>query len=302
MRSPKVNMCLRLLLGKARGQQKREKSVVLIDDRSLKDVLLFARRFTRLLAVKTFFVHCLLLACTLAVQTPLAIAQRETAADKDAIPPPLQFYKGRRIAPTMSYSGAEWLLRESRQSEENCSLMLAELGLKPGMTVCDMGCGNGFYALQMAKLVGPQGKVLSVDVQTKMLKFLEERAADAGITNIVPILGDLHDPKLPTGKVDLILCSDVYHEFSHPEHMLRAMRRSLSADGVLVLLEFRTEDPLVPIKTLHKMSKAQILKELLPNGFKLVKEFDGLPWQHMMFFGCNDRKPAGQPPASSSDP
>jgi len=224
----------------------------------------------------------LLLLCVTATsfaQVPKADAQ---------IPPPLETYMGRRIAVTMHYEGAWWLIRKNRENQERCSLMLANLGVKPGMTVCDMGCGNGFYALQMAKMVGAEGTVLGVDIQPEMLKFLAERAAEAEITNVKPILGTLADPKLPEGTIDIILCADVYHEFSHPEQMLAAMRASLAPNGVVVLLEFREEDPKVPIKPLHKMSKAQVNKELTANGFKLVKEFDKLPWQHMMFFGKDD--------------
>jgi len=204
------------------------------------------------------------------------------------VPPALDVYKGRRIAQTMHYFGAEWLIRENRENEERCSLMLANLGVKPGMTVCDMGCGNGFYALQIAKMVGPTGSVLCVDIQPEMLKMLKERAEKREVTNYEPIQGKLHDPCLPTGTVDLILCVDVYHEFSHPEQMLAGMRKSLAPGGMVVLLEYREEDRRVPIKPLHKMSKAQIMKEMPANGFKLVKEFNRLPWQHMMFFGRDD--------------
>jgi len=204
-----------------------------------------------------------------------------------AIPPARAIYKGRRIAQTMHYKGAPWLLRESRQREEDCSRMLAELGVKRGMTVCDMGCGNGFYALQLATIVGKSGQVYGVDIQSEMLEMLRTRAEKAQIENITPVLGSFHNPRLPAGKIDLILCADVYHEFSHPELMLAAMRRSLAPGGRIVLAEFRMEDESVPIKLLHKMSKKQVLKELPPNGLKLVHEFDGLPWQHLMFF-AND--------------
>lgn len=211
------------------------------------------------------------------------------AEEKPTDPPPaLTEYKGRRIAQTMHYLGAEWLTRDSREKEERTSLLLKNLGLKPGATACDLGCGNGYYTLKMAEIVGKEGKVLAVDIQPKMLQFLKARADEAGVKNIEPILGDLHDPKLPAGKVDLILLVDVYHEFSHPEHMLKAMHAALSKDGVCVLAEYREEDPKVPIKPLHKMSKKQIKKEWLPAGFKLVKEYDGLPWQHLMFFAKDD--------------
>ena len=203
-------------------------------------------------------------------------------------PPALKAYMGRKIAQTMHYLGAPWLVRETRQRQEDCELMFENLKLKPGMTVCDMGCGNGFYSLKMAQAVGPKGKVLAVDIQSEMLRLMEQRAAEAELENIESILGTVANPKLPEGKVDLILCVDVYHEFSHPEQMLRAMRRSLKPDGVIALLEFRLEDRDVPIKLLHKMSKKQIMKEFPANGFKLVRTFDKLPWQHMMFFGRDD--------------
>lgn len=212
----------------------------------------------------------------------------QSALGEERIPPGVETYMGRRVARTMHYSGAEWLIRDTREREERCSLMLANLGMKRGMTIVDMGCGNGFYALQMARVVGAEGKVIGVDIQPEMLKMLKERSSKAELTNIEPILGTVADPKLPQGKVDLILCVDVYHEFSHPEQMLKGMRDSLAPGGVIALLEYRSEDPKVPIKLLHKMSKKQILKEYSANGFKLVKEFNGLPWQHMMFFASTE--------------
>ena len=226
------------------------------------------------------------------VQEPLQVETTEDEASpekkkpaKPKIPKALTHYMGRKIAQTMHYTGAEWLIRDYREREERCSMMLANLGLKRGMSVCDMGCGNGYHALQIAELIGKDGQVFGVDIQSQMLELLRRRMEDQGIENIIPILGSVHNPHLPDNSLDLILLVDVYHEFSHPEHMLKAMSDSLKPDGLIVLVEFREEDPDVPIKPLHKMSKAQINKELTANGFKLVKEFDGLPWQHMMFFG-----------------
>ena len=214
-----------------------------------------------------------------------AFAQDAKEEAKSKLPPALTEYKGRTIARTMHFAGAPWLIRDSRQREEDCERMLANLGVKEGMTVCDMGCGNGFYSLQLATLVGDEGRVVAVDVQPEMLKLLRDRAEKHGMETITPVLGSYHDPRLAPNTIDIMLCVDVYHEFSHPEQMLKAMRDSLKPDGVIVLLEFRTEDPDVPIKPLHKMSKKQIMKEFPPNGFKLVKEYDELPWQHMMWFG-----------------
>jgi ubiquinone/menaquinone biosynthesis C-methylase UbiE len=203
-------------------------------------------------------------------------------------PPPVKEYKGREIAQTMHYLGAPWLTRESREREEDCKTMLAALHVKPGDTVCDLGCGNGFYTLKLAKLVGDKGHVIAVDIQREMLGLLKDRAAEEKITNIEPVLGTTVDPKLPANAVDLVLLVDVYHEFSNPEEMLAAIHKSLKPHGRVALAEFRAEDPNVPIKPLHKMSKGQIMKEFPPNGFKLVEQFDKLPWQHLMFFERDD--------------
>jgi cyclopropane fatty-acyl-phospholipid synthase-like methyltransferase len=230
-------------------------------------------------------VGCLLLAI-------LAVAPVR-ARGEEKLPPALDYYKGREIAQTMHYLGAPWLTRESRDREEDCHTLLKALSLKPGMTVCDMGCGNGFYSLRVAEKIAP-GQVLAVEIQPEMLTLLRERASAAKIENVKPVLGTLIDPQLEPNSCDMILCVDVYHEFSHPEYMLRAMRKALKPDGRLVLVEFRMEDPKVPIKTEHKMSKEQILKELPPNGFKLVEQFDKLPWQHVMFFQRDD---SFEPPA-----
>jgi SAM-dependent methyltransferase len=217
----------------------------------------------------------------------VALAAAAASADEE-IPPALETYQGRTIATTMHYLGAPWLTRESREREEECSTLLKVLRVKPGQTACDVGCGNGFYTLRLAQLVGKTGKVVAVDIQPEMLDLLKERASAAGIKNIEPVLGTVVDPKLKENSIDVMLLVDVYHEFSHPEHMLRAIRRSLKPTGRVALVEFRGEDPDVPIKPLHKMTKEQILKEFPPNGFKLVEQFDGLPWQHVMFFQRSD--------------
>ena len=213
---------------------------------------------------------------------PLAI---DLAVDRTVvIPPAATHHLGREIAQTMHYTGAPWLVRESRQREEDCRLLLEALAIEPGQKVCDLGCGNGFYTFELARRVGPEGRVYAVDIQPEMLRMLAERGAQEGLRNIRPILGTVIDPRLPKGELDLVLCVDVYHEFSHPEPMLARIRESLAPGGRLALAEFRGEDPAVPIKPLHKMTKAQVRAELEPAGFRLAREFDRLPWQHLLFF------------------
>ena len=202
------------------------------------------------------------------------------------IPPAATHHRGREIAQTMHFTGAPWLVRESRQREEDCRLLLEALDVKPGQTICDMGCGNGFYTLELARRVGPSGVVYAVDIQPEMLRMLAELAGREGLTNIRPVLGTAIDPRLPVAAIDLCLCVDVYHEFSHPDAMLARVRESLTEAGRLALVEFRGEDPAVPIKPLHKMTKEQIRRELEPAGFRVVGEFDRLPWQHLVFLGA----------------
>jgi ubiquinone/menaquinone biosynthesis C-methylase UbiE len=226
--------------------------------------------------------------CLVALGLVLCIMARGVNGEESDVPPALKEYKGREIAQTMHYLGADWLTRESRQREEDCDTMLGALQVKPGDVVCDMGCGNGFYTLKLAELVGKRGKVIAVDIQREMLLLLDDRAKQEKVTNIDTVLGTVVDPKLPKKAVDLVLLVDVYHEFSHPEQMLAAIRKSLKPTGRIALVEFRAEDPNVPIKPLHKMSKEQIMKELPPNGFKLIEQFDKLPWQHLMFFQRDD--------------
>ena len=222
----------------------------------------------------------------IAVAQPPAL-QIDAGVDQSVpIPPAQTHHMGREIAQTMHFTGAPWLVRESRQREEDCRTMLKALGVRPGQVVCDMGCGNGFYTLQLARLVGPRGLVYAVDIQPEMLQMLVRNAAEAGLPNVRPVLGTPIDPRLPAGEIDMMLCVDVYHEFSHPEAMLAKIRESLTPDGRLVLVEFRGEDPAVPIKPLHKMTKAQVRAELEPAGFEMTEEFDRLPWQHMLFLGA----------------
>jgi SAM-dependent methyltransferase len=237
-----------------------------------------------------------LVAGVAAAQGPATASRPRVTIDMNVdptveIPPPMTHFMGREIAKTMHFTGAPWLVRESRQREEDCRLLIEALAIAPGQTVCDMGCGNGFYTLELARRVGPRGRVYAVDVQPEMLRMLLGRLAEEGIRNVQPVLGTAIDPRLPKGEVDLVLCIDVYHEFSHPEAMLERIRESLAPGGRLVLAEFRGEDPAVPIKPDHKMTKAQVRAELEPAGFVLAREFDRLPWQHLLFFEAGKHQP-----------
>lgn len=194
-------------------------------------------------------------------------------------------YQGRTPADPMDASGAPWLTRPQREQEEASALLLRKLGLKRGQTACDVGAGNGYHSLQMATAVGPNGKVLATDIQPAMLALLRQRARTAGITNIETLDSTPTDAALPAGACDVILLVDVYHEFSDPEAMLRGLRAALKPKGRIALVEYRAEDPAVPIKPLHKMTVEQCDREYVANGFVRVGRFDGLPWQHLLFYG-----------------
>ena len=191
---------------------------------------------------------------------------------------------GRRIAPVMGVSGADWLDRHERETEEQPDKAIAELNLKPGMFVGDVGAGTGFYSLRIAKLVAPGGAVYANDIQPAMLERLSANASAQHVDNIVTILGTESDPKLPTAKLDVVILVDVYHEFSRPQRMLDRIRDSLKSDGRLVLLEYRKEDPSVPIRPEHKMSVQEVKAEVTPEGYRFEKVVDTMPWQHIIFF------------------
>jgi len=232
------------------------------------------------------------------VTAPAASAAKAEQAESGATPgserpkpqeEARQSYLGRVLAQPMSHLGASWLVRPERELEENATRAFQQLQLQSGMQVCDLGCGNGYWTLPMARAVGPMGKVYAVDIQPEMLQQLKAALGRARLRNVEPILGDVDDPRLPDEMpLDLVLLVDVYHEFSHPQSMLWEIRNSLAPEGVVALLEYREEDPEVPIKPLHKMSKQQIMREYTANGFKLVREFNELPWQHLMFFARDD--------------
>jgi SAM-dependent methyltransferase len=189
---------------------------------------------------------------------------------------------GRRIAPVMGVGGADWLNRSEREAEENPDGALDAIGIKPGMVVADVGAGTGYMSLKMATRVGASGKVYAEDVQPEMLRRLRQNAAEAKLTNIQTVLGGEADPKLPPNTLDLILLVDVYHEFSQPQRMLRKMRESLKPDGRLVLLEYRKEDPSIPIRPEHKMSVQEVKLELEAEGFHLDQVLETLPRQHIL--------------------
>jgi ubiquinone/menaquinone biosynthesis C-methylase UbiE len=198
-----------------------------------------------------------------------------------------RFYFGREIAHVMSHEGAWWLERSEREKEEAPEAAVAALGLKPGMTVADLGAGTGYYSRRMARKVGPAGRVYAVDIQPEMLELLRQKADAAGLTNIVTVQGTAKDPRLPAGSLDLVIMVDVYHELAWPHEVMQALLTSLRPGGRIAFLEYRAEDPRVPIKPLHKMTEAQVRKEAEAHGLEWIETVRSLPWQHLVLF----RKP-----------
>jgi ubiquinone/menaquinone biosynthesis C-methylase UbiE len=210
-------------------------------------------------------------------------AYRFAAASTDGIG---KFYMGREIAEVMGFEGAPWLDRAEREREERPDLLIEELALAPSMTVADIGAGSGYLARRIAARV-PQGKVFAVDVQPQMVAMLERLAARPRYANVVPRLGARDDVRLPPSSVDLALMVDVYHELEYPIEVIRSIVRALRPGGRLVLVEYRGEDPAVPIKALHKMSADQVRRELAPFALAWERTSERLPVQHIIVF----RKP-----------
>ena len=215
---------------------------------------------------------------------PAADGYTLTEASPDGIG---KVYQGREISFVMGHQGAGWLERPTREAEERTDLLLDNLPLKADDVVADIGAGTGYFSLPIAARV-PQGRVLAVDIQQEMLDIVAGRAKSAGIANVEPVLATETDPRLPPGTVDLVLLVDAYHEFSHPREVMTGIVRGLKKGGRVVLIEYRGEDPAVPILELHKMTQAQARKEMTAVGLEWVETKDVLPQQHFMVF----RKPA----------
>jgi ubiquinone/menaquinone biosynthesis C-methylase UbiE len=196
---------------------------------------------------------------------------------------------GRVFAGVMGYQGADWLDRQEREAEEAPDQAIAALGLEPGQSVADVGAGSGYMSVKMAAKVGAAGKVYAEDIQPEMIELLKKRLAAERVANVQPILGLVDDPKLPRSSLDLELLVDVYHEFQQPQAMLRHLRQALKPGGRLVLLEYRKEDPAIPIRPEHKMTVAEAKMEVEAEGFRLSKVDEVLPRQHILIFSSAPR-------------
>jgi ubiquinone/menaquinone biosynthesis C-methylase UbiE len=201
-----------------------------------------------------------------------------------------KLYMGREIAQVMSFHGAPWLERAERAQEERPDLVLAALDIKPGMVIADIGAGTGYYARRMARRTGSKGTVYAVEAQPEMKALLEKHLARHLSTNVKAILGTATDPRLPEASLDLAVMVDVYHELEFPYEMLAAIVRAVKPGGQLAFVEFRANDPAVPIKALHTMTEEQVRKEAAVHPLEWVKTVRELPWQHVVIF----RKTAGR--------
>jgi ubiquinone/menaquinone biosynthesis C-methylase UbiE len=191
---------------------------------------------------------------------------------------------GRRIADVMGHQGAAWLERAEREAEEAPSKAIAALNIRAGQVIADIGAGSGYYSVRLAKAVGPTGRVYATDIQPEMLALLKTKVDRDALTNIELVLGGETDTRLPDNSIDLAIMVDVYHELAQPQAFLKSVRRALKKDGRLVLVEFRKEDPRVPIREEHKMSVREARLELEAEGFVFDRLIDVLPWQHILIF------------------
>jgi SAM-dependent methyltransferase len=189
---------------------------------------------------------------------------------------------GRVLAPTMGVGGAAWLDRSEREAEEAPSKAIAALGIPAGAVVADVGAGSGYYTVLLSRVVGPSGRVVATDLQPGMLDIVRAKIAREKLTNVELVQGRADDPVLPANTFDLVLMVDVYHELASPQVFVRKLKDALKPDGRLVLIEFRLEDPRVPIREEHKMSVSQVRQELGGDGFQIERVIDVLPWQHII--------------------
>jgi SAM-dependent methyltransferase len=191
---------------------------------------------------------------------------------------------GREYARPMGVAGAPWLDRSEREREEQPSRALDIMKVAAGMTVADIGAGSGYFTERLARLVGPSGRVYATDIQPGMLALVEKRLARTQIGNVTLILGDAANPRLPANAIDLALMVDVYHELWAPQTVLAHIQSALKPDGRLVLIEYKGEDPTIPILPSHKMTVAQARVEVENEGFVLTTADSSLPRQHVLIF------------------
>jgi SAM-dependent methyltransferase len=194
-----------------------------------------------------------------------------------------EVYMGREIARVMGHEGADWLERPERATEEQPDRVIAAMNLKPTDVVADIGAGTGYFSIRIAKKV-PQGYVIGEDIQPEMIALMRDSMKSAGVTNVRPLLGTTDDPHLPAGTVDKVLLVDAYHEFDQPLEMIRGIMNGLKPDGQVVFVEYRGEDPSVPILPHHKMTEAQLSSEMAAVGLRLVRRYEELPWQHVLIY------------------
>lgn len=215
-----------------------------------------------------------------AIETPSQAVYEFDRRSRDGIG---KFYFGREISQVMGHRGANWLERREREREERTDLLIEALPLSADSVVADIGAGTGYFSFPIAQRV-PNGRVLAVDIQPQMLEIVTKRSENDGVGNVETVLGSEIDPRLPDAAVDVILLVDAYHEFSYPAEMGQAMADALKPGGVLVLIEYRGEDPSVPIKPLHKMTQSQARLEMAAIGLEWQRTEDFLPQQHFMVF------------------
>ena len=194
-----------------------------------------------------------------------------------------KFYKGREIAFVMGAMGSDWLERDTRNIEENTNAAIEAIQVAPNAAIADIGAGTGYYSFRLAKKV-PNGKVYAVDIQDEMIDMLKQKKAQIKDSVVQIIKSSIKSPNLPDNSIDLAIMVDVYHELEYPQEMLQALKKALKPTGKILLIEYRGEDPSVPIKPLHKTTVAQLGKELQANGFILSYKGDFLPIQHFLLY------------------
>ena len=241
--------------------------------------------------IKPMLLRILTLAFYLAVFTNCTAQQNKSPQEDNSpytfkTPSPNgtgKYYMGREISYVMGHLAADWLERPEREQEENVSQAIENMDIQPDNRIADIGAGSGYYTFRMARKA-PRGKVFAVDIQPEMLDIMNRRIEREAIENVELIRGSETSPKLEAGSVDLVTMVDVYHELSYPRETMRNIVNALKPGGRFVLLEYRMEDPSVPIKPLHKMSEAQAVREMRSVGLRLRENVDNLPWQHCMVF------------------
>jgi ubiquinone/menaquinone biosynthesis C-methylase UbiE len=154
------------------------------------------------------------------------------------------------------------------------------VGVKPGMTIGEVGAGHGYFTFHLSRRVGDSGRIYANDIASRALAALRRKAENEGITNIETIVGEVEDPLLPLGILDMVFIVNAFHDLAKPVELLDNLVHSLKPDAPVVIIDrdpSKFRDPAG-----HFLTKEEILEAIEQSDFELDRIETFLP-QHNIY-------------------